>query len=80
METRGPRAGKADGEESGLSQDDQDKGNLPRRRQLPFRFGSSEIFSAHVEESYSNFQSGSSGCFRSQTGRRLLTSGSCSKL
>src|ERR1700722_5692006 len=29
---------------------------------------------------YSNFQSGSSGCFKSQSGRRLRTSGSVSKL
>src|SRR3984957_2359229 len=29
---------------------------------------------------YSNFQSGSSGCFKSQSGRRLRTSGIASKL
>src|SRR5260370_42267491 len=31
-------------------------------------------------ESYSNFQSGSSGCFKSHSGRRLRTSGISSKL
>src|SRR5438445_1217841 len=64
------------GKDSGLSSDQNEHSDAPARGQFPRE----RLLQRDVCRVHSYFQSGSSGCLRSQSGRRLRTVGMVSKL